>query len=83
VYATRARFDPINLATGFTLGPSPTWDSFGAIQFQAAPGPTTGPGILALPSVDAHSSYWSAGNPALDNMGRVIAGLTTVTPPTP
>jgi Alpha/beta hydrolase len=83
VYATRARFDPINLATGFTLGPSPTWDNFGAIQFKAAPGPTTGPGIFALPSVDAHSSYWSAGNPALDNMGRVIAGLTNVTPPTP
>lgn len=81
VFATRARFDPINIATGFSLGPSPTSDGFGAIQFQAAPGPTTGPEILALPSVDAHSSYWNAGNPALDNMGRIIAGQTNVTPP--
>lgn len=75
VYATRARFDPINLATGFTLGPSPTADAFGAIELQAAAGPTTGPPILDLPSVAAHSSYWDPGNPALRNMGSIIAGM--------
>ena len=75
VYATRARFDPINLATGFTLGPSPTADDFGAIRLAAAAGPTTGPPILDLPSIGAHSSYWDQGNPALLNMGAIIAGM--------
>lgn len=74
VYAVRARFDPINIATGLTLGPSPTAEDFGAITLAAAPGPTMGPGILDLPSIDAHSSYWDAGNPALLNMGAIIAG---------
>ncbi|WP_163722238.1 alpha/beta hydrolase [Mycolicibacterium duvalii] len=75
VYATRARFDPINLATGFTLGSSPTTDGFGAIQLQAAAGPNTGPPILDLPSIAAHSSYWDQGNPALRNMGAIIGGM--------
>ena len=75
VYVTRARYDPINLATGFTLGPSPTADAFGAIQFEADDGPTSGPPIFRLPSIDAHSSYWDQGNRALLNMGAVIAGL--------
>ena len=74
VYATRARFDPINVATGFSLGPNPTADSFGAVELAAAPGPNTGPPILDLPSIDAHSSYWDQGNPALLNMGAIIAG---------
>jgi len=43
VYATRARFDPINIATGFSLGPNPPADSFGAVELAAAPGPNTGP----------------------------------------
>lgn len=74
VYSMRARFDPINIATGFTLGPSPTTEGFGAIRLEAAPGPTMGPQILDLPSVEAHSSYWDQGNPALLNMGAIIAG---------
>lgn len=75
VYATRARFDPINAATGWTLGPNPTNDSFGATTLEAAPGPTTGPRILGIPSIAAHSSYWDEGNPALANMGAIIAGM--------
>jgi hypothetical protein len=74
VYAMRARFDPINIATGLTLGSSPTAEDFGAIRLAAAPGPNTGPPILDLPSIGAHSSYWDAGNPALLNMGAIIAG---------
>jgi hypothetical protein len=74
VYSMRARFDPINIATGLTLGPSPTTENFGAIRLEAAPGPNTGPPILDLPSVQAHSSYWDQGNPALLNMGAIIAG---------
>jgi uncharacterized protein YukE len=77
VYATRAQNDIISVATGWTLGPDPTGTSFGATTFAAAPGPTW---PLGLPSIAAHSSYWSDGNPALDNMGRIIAGRTDVTP---
>ncbi|MDT5181411.1 MAG: hypothetical protein QOJ95_5609 [Mycobacterium sp.] len=72
VYATRARFDPINIATGFTLGPNPTNEGFGAVRLAAAPGPSSG---YDLPSIEAHSSYWDEGNPALANMGAVIAGM--------
>lgn len=82
VYATRARHDIISFAGGWTLGISPTEDSFGAHVFGASPGPTTGPGFLQLPSLAAHSSYWdSMENPALINMGRVIVGNTDVIPP--
>ncbi|MCX2929871.1 alpha/beta hydrolase [Mycobacterium sp. CVI_P3] len=74
VYAARAQHDIIHLVSGAALGPNPTWDGFGAIEIAAAPGPATGPEILNLPSVAAHSSYWDAGNPALRNMGAIIAG---------
>lgn len=80
VFATRAEKDIITLATGLTLGPDPTSGKFGAIPFEAAPGKSW---PFGLPSVDAHSSYWSDGNPALLNMGKIIAGQTDVTPPTP
>lgn len=70
VYAMRAEHDIISLATGLTLGPDPTL-GFGATVLDAAPGPATW-GIF--PSVAAHSSYWDVGNPALTNMGEVIAG---------
>jgi hypothetical protein len=83
VYAVRARFDPINIATGMTLGPSPTAEGFGAITLAAAPGPNLGPAILDLPSIAAHSSYWDAGNPALLNMGAIIAGKPPPHPVTP
>ena len=39
----------------------------------AAPGPSLDP-YNVLPTVEAHSSYWSPGNVALRNMGAVIAG---------
>lgn len=74
VYAARAQHDIIHLVSGAALGPNPTWDGFGAIEIAAAPGPATGPEILNLPSVAAHSSYWDLGNPALRNMGAIIAG---------
>lgn len=79
VFATRAENDIIGIATYATLGPDPMAAAFGATPFEAAPGPA---GLFGTPTVDAHSSYWSAGNPALINMGRIIAGQTNVTPPT-
>jgi len=78
VFATRAQNDIIDWATGWTLGPDPTGAGFGAIPFEAAPGPA---GPLGLPSVAAHSSYWDPRNPALVSMGRIIAGRTDVIPP--
>ncbi|BBX06608.1 alpha/beta hydrolase [Mycolicibacterium aichiense] len=74
VYAARAQHDIIHLVAGAALGPNPTWDGFGAVEIAAAPGPATGPEILNLPSVEAHSSYWDPGNVALRNMGAIIAG---------
>lgn len=79
VFATRAQNDIIGAVTGVTLGPDPMSGKFGAIPFEAAPGKTW---PFGLPSVDAHSSYWSDGNPALLNLGKIIAGQTNVTPPT-
>jgi Alpha/beta hydrolase len=75
VYAMRAGNDIIGFSgvvTEWTLGAEPTAPGFGATRLAADPGPT---GPLGLPSVDAHSSYWSDGNRALQNFGAVIAGL--------
>jgi hypothetical protein len=74
VYAARAENDIIKAAVGTVLGPDPTWNGFGAVDIQASPGPTWGPPALEIPSVDAHSSYWDNGNPALADMGAIIAG---------
>ena len=60
------------VVTEWTLGADPTAPGFGATRLAADPGPA---GPLGLPSVDAHSSYWSDGNKALENFGAVIAGL--------
>ncbi|WP_099022752.1 alpha/beta hydrolase [Mycolicibacterium palauense] len=79
VFAARAENDIIGIATYASLGPDPMGAGFGAIPFEAAPGPA---GPFGSPTVEAHSSYWSAGNPALTNMGRIIAGQTDVTAPT-
>ncbi|WP_060937558.1 alpha/beta hydrolase, partial [Mycolicibacterium chlorophenolicum] len=79
VFASRAENDLIGIATYATLGPDPMGQGFGAIPFEAAPGAA---GPFGTPTIDAHSSYWSPGNPALLNMGRIIAGRTDVTPPT-
>jgi hypothetical protein len=75
VYAMRAGNDIIGFSgvvTEWTLGAEPTAPGFGAIRLYADPGPA---GPLGLPSVEAHSSYWSDGNRALQNFGAVIAGL--------
>jgi hypothetical protein len=75
IYATRAGNDIIGLSgvvTEWTLGDEPTAPGFGATRLAADPGPA---GPLGLPSVEAHSSYWSDGNKALQNFGAVIAGL--------
>jgi len=75
VYAMRAGNDIIGfggVVTEWTLGAEPTAPGFGATRLAADPGPA---GPLGLPSVDAHSSYWSDGNRALQNFGAVIAGL--------
>jgi hypothetical protein len=75
VYAMRAGNDIIGFSgvvTEWTLGAEPTAPGFGATRLAADPGPTD---PLGLPSVDAHSSYWSDGNTALQNFGAVIAGV--------
>jgi Alpha/beta hydrolase len=74
VFAMRAHNDIIELVTDMTLGRDPTSADFGGIHLSAGPGPSSDPYGL-LPSVAAHSSYWQAGNPALDNIGAVIDGL--------
>jgi hypothetical protein len=75
VYAMRAANDIIGMAgvvTEWTLGPDPTAPNFGARGLAADPEP---PGVLGLPSIEAHSSYWDQRNVALANMGAVIAGV--------
>jgi len=74
VYASRAQNDIIQAAVGTVLGPDPTWPGFGAVALEASPGPATGPPELNIPSIAAHSSYWDIGNPALADMGAIIAG---------
>lgn len=78
VFSTRAQNDIIGVVTYATLGPDPMASQFGGIPFEAAPGPA---GPLGIPTVEAHSSYWDKGNPALANMGKIITGRTDVTPP--
>ncbi|MFZ3270109.1 MAG: alpha/beta hydrolase [Mycobacterium sp.] len=76
VYAMRAENDMIGMGgvvTEWTLSAEPTAPGFGATRLTADPGPA---GPLGLPSLAAHSSYWSDGNQALENLGAVIAGLS-------
>lgn len=84
VYATVAENDIINLANWGGLGgiadphgPAPTGDEFGATVFESAPG-TDGPFWQGGYSGEAHSQYWDDGNPALENMGLIIAGQPPV-----
>lgn len=74
IYGMRARNDIIEMVTDLTLGADPVSPDFGGTRLLAAPGPGSDP-MGVTPSVAAHSSYWSAGNPALLNMGAVIAGV--------
>lgn len=66
--------DIIEVVTDLTLGHDPAAEEFGGTRLLAATGPSSDP-IGLTPSVAAHSSYWSEGNPALLNMGAVIAGV--------
>ena len=75
VYAMRAANDIIGLGGGvteWTLGADPTAPGFGAKRLLADPG-LGGP--FWLPSIGAHSGYWSNGNKSLANFGAVIAGM--------
>jgi hypothetical protein len=69
VHSTTAQYDPIKLAGG-SHGPPPT--QFTA-TFSSAPGPAS---MLGWNQA-VHSMYWDTGNPALANMGNIIAGKPT------
>lgn len=75
VYSMTARNDIISWATDMTLGADPFDTDFGATRLTSDPGISWDPTEF-IGSVDAHSSYWdSQSNPALQNMGAIIAGL--------
>ena len=75
VYTMTARNDIISWATDATLGADPFATDFGATRLTSNPGTSWDPTEF-IGSVDAHSSYWdSQSNPALQNMGAIIAGL--------
>jgi alpha/beta hydrolase family protein len=76
VYSMTARNDIIGMVTDMTLGPDPYSPDFGGTRLWANPGPLYDwdPGGM-IGTVEAHSSYWSRGNPGLANMGAIIAGL--------
>jgi Alpha/beta hydrolase len=74
IYGMRAHNDIIEVVTDLTLGHDPAAADHGGTRLLAAPGPSSDP-IGLTPSVAAHSSYWSEGNPGLLNMGAVIAGV--------
>ena len=83
VYSMTARNDIISLVTDMTLGANPFTEDFGATRLWSNPGPSWDPTGL-IGDVAAHSSYWdSQENPALDNMGSIIAGLPPVQIVTP
>ncbi|MBP2330767.1 hypothetical protein JOF56_011152 [Kibdelosporangium banguiense] len=69
VHSTTAQYDPINVVAG-THGPSPTQFTN---TFESAPGPPSAVGWNQA----VHSMYWETGNPALTNMGNIIAGKPT------
>ena len=77
VYSMTARNDIISWATDLTLGSDPFATEFGATRLLSDPGTSYAYDPLEIVgSVDAHSSYWdSQSNPALQNMGAIIAGL--------
>jgi Alpha/beta hydrolase len=75
VYSMTARNDVIGLVTDMTLGADPFSNDYGATRLWADPGPPLPNSGGVLPSVAAHSSYWSENNPGLANMGSIIAGL--------
>lgn len=72
VYSTTAKHDIIHVPAGIN-GTDPVNPVFGGRVFQSAPG-TEGPWYTDGYSSAAHSEYWNRDNPALDSMGRIIAG---------
>lgn len=76
IHSTTAVHDIIRLTDG-SFGPNPSeHPGFGGQTFSSNPG-DAGPWYEDQFSVKAHSQYWDLDNPALDNMGRVIAGKPT------
>jgi len=73
VFAATAEHDPIQFASGLTLGANPFEQAYGATRLVSSPGPAT---FGIFPSIEAHSSYWDEGNPALADMGAIIAGVS-------
>lgn len=73
VYSMTARNDVISVVTDMTLGADPYSAEFGVTRLWTDPGPSYDSTGL-LPTVAAHSSYWSDGNPGLANLGAIIAG---------
>jgi hypothetical protein len=69
VHSTTAQYDPIKVAAG-SHGPSPTQFTN---TFESAPGPASVVGWNQA----VHSMYWDTGNPALANMGNIIADKPT------
>ncbi|MBI3215045.1 MAG: hypothetical protein HYZ38_14555 [Mycobacterium sp.] len=75
VYSMTARNDIISVVTDMTLGDDPYGVDYGATRLWTDPGPPLPHTGGLLPSVAAHSFYWSDLNPGLANMGAIIAGL--------
>jgi len=75
IHSATAAHDIIRLADGH-FGPNPSDSGFGGQTFSSKPGDAGSWYEFEL-SVKAHSQYWDFDNPALDNMGRVIAGQPT------
>ncbi len=76
IHSTTAAHDIIRLADG-SFGPNPSeHPEFGGQTFRSDPGDGI-PSYIPWLSDTAHSQYWAFDNPALDNMGRVIAGKPT------
>ncbi|HWE91057.1 MAG TPA: alpha/beta hydrolase [Pseudonocardiaceae bacterium] len=73
IYATTAKHDIINVVDGW-FGPNPSDAGFGDQVFTSNPGAA---GSLFGDSFAVHSQYWDSGNRALDNMGKIIAGMST------
>ncbi|WP_414936608.1 alpha/beta hydrolase [Amycolatopsis sp. cmx-11-51] len=68
VWATAAENDPVPITGAFTG--NPTDPGFNGNVFKANPGDSS----LVGYNVNAHSQYWDPNNPALVNMGDIIAG---------
>jgi len=75
VFATKAQHDPVPLYGQLThgFGKDPAEYGYGGHNFGSAAG-KPGPWYQFGWNTDAHSQYWDPGNPALANIGDIIAG---------